>query len=579
MDSVKFVPLLVGLLLAVIMVGAVFVPVVQSSTTQTITTTIENEGSEWLKLGYNEGGDYSFTVGFDGEDNFSVGTQTGEYENLICYADNQRTLFVSGDYWYLLTNGESPSVYQFTDNASVTNASGTLTILDGSETVYTGASPTWAYVPDANGVYGFFTEGGLNLEEGKPKVAVGSYAGVFAYNDTVVSPNGYGDLGLTMSGDYADGEVIWIVAPSELDTLSALPTDTLEPAVIDLDPISIQPIDLGGSDSVGLMAISPGSYTDGDWTFNISGTNATIISYTGNNATNLVVPNTVSNNGNTYQVTRVGSGNPIVENTQLSPNGCTLTLPTNTIYLGNYAFKDCANLTGTVDLSNVNLPSNGGYSIFENTGITEVILKPGVTYESLAFKNTKITNLVIPAGCTFSTSCFANCTELVSIEFPSSWSTTGNGQFAGCTNLKTLKYEGKTSIPYSMFKDCSALDGLVVNSDITSIGDIAFQNCTSMSYLVVAGSPSIGSSSFDNTGIIEVLNLGETEITTTSYGLNADSVQDHVTALGYIAPTSISETEIVPIDSPVAGLMQMLPLIAGVGALLLAVGTMIYTRF
>ena len=53
MDTVKFVPMLVGLLITVVMVGAVFVPVVASSTTQTITTVIENDGAGWLKLGYN----------------------------------------------------------------------------------------------------------------------------------------------------------------------------------------------------------------------------------------------------------------------------------------------------------------------------------------------------------------------------------------------------------------------------------------------------------------------------------------------------------------------------------------------
>jgi len=37
--------------------------------------------------------------------------------------------------------------------------------------------------------------------------------------------------------------------------------------------------------------------------------------------------------------------------------------------------------------------------------------------------------------------------------------------------------------------------------------------------------------------------------------------------------------EVVPIDTPVASLMQILPLLAGVGALLLAVSMMIYTRY
>lgn len=522
-SSVKFVPLLIGLLLAVIMVGAVFVPVVQSSTTQTITTTTENEGAEWLKLGYNEGEDYSFTVGFDGEDNFSVGTQTGEYENLICYADNERTLFVSGDYWYLLTTGETPSVYQFTDTASVTNASGTLTILDGSETVYTGASPTWAYVPDANGVYGFFTEGGLNLEEGKPTVAVGSYAGVFAYNDTVVAPNGYGDLGLTMSGNYADEEVIWAVVPSELDTLSALPTDTLEPAVLDLEPISIQPIDLGGSGSVSLMSVSPsGDYVDGDYTFGSSSQwGWCVYTYTGTDATEINIPTSANINGTIRAIPNIGNfGYQVLTDSALSDSGATLIINNGTTRIQQSAFWNVSKFVG---------------------------------------------DLIIPDS-------------VVAI---------GNTAFSNCSGFDgILKLPDNAGVNFApqMFSGCSGFKGtLVIPKNLTYFGAGAFNNCSGFDSLIYLTSRLPEESSItpalNMAGVKEVLNLGGAELTTTTAGLNADSVQDHVTALGYIAPTSIHETEVVPIDSPVAGLMQMLPLIAGVGALLLAVATMIYTRF
>ena len=490
MDSVKLVPLLVGLLIAVVMVGAVFVPVVQSSTTRTVTTEIENEGAEWLKLGYNQGTDYSFTVGFDGEDNFTVGTQTGEYVDLICYADNERTLFVSGDYWYLLTNGEIPSVHKFTDTASVTNASGTLTILDGSETVYTGASPTWAYVPDANGVYGFFTEGGLNLEEGKPKVAVGSFAGVFAYNDTVVAPNGYGDLGLTMSGDYAEGEVIWEI-PSELDTLSVIPTDTLEPAVLDLEPISLEPIDLGGSGSVGLMAVTPGDYTDDTtnlWTFGIgSGNKAYIVSYLGSGADELIIPTQVTANGNTYPVYAISVNRVILENTQINPD-CKLVIP---------------------------------------EGVTDI-------YES-AFS--QITNLGSP------------------LVLPDS--------------LTTIKKNAFYNVPFA--------GSLVIPENVTELGRNVFKGTDLDSIIILGKITNYQYDSFTNSVNKPVLNLSGSALP--GMGLTPATTQTYVDALGYIAPTLISETEVIPIDSPVAGLMQMLPLIAGIGALFLAVGTMIYTRF
>ena len=568
MDTVKFVPMLVGLLLAVVMVGAVFVPVISSSTTRTVTTEIENEGAGWLALGYNEGTDYSFTVGFETvtveeveTEIFTVGTQTGDYEDMICYADPQRTLFVSGDYWYLLTNGESPSVHKFTDTASVTKSSGTLTILDGSETVYTGASPTWAYVPDANGVYGFFTEGGLNLEGGKPTVAVGSYAGVFAYNNTVVAPNGYGDLGLTMSGNYADGEVTWIVVPSELDSLNLVPIDNFNPSIIDLDPIDIQPIDLGGSGSVGLMAVPTPTYTDGYWGFDLDGTNAKIVSYSGPSG-NIVVPSSVTYNGNSYPVTIFGKGgnnNTVFDSATIQNS--TLTLPDGLISISSTAVYGCSGFTGQLVIPET-VTTIGQVAFRDCSGFTGQLVIP---------ENVQSIGIYAFGGCPGFNSLVINA-PLTSIP---------DNAFSGDTNLvgSLVIPETVTSIGKTAFANTGYTGTLLIPENVQSIGMMAFLN-TGFDSLIVAGSPTINSSGFSQLySVSEVLNLGDTEITRNSYGLTANSVQDHVNALGYVAPTSIHESEVVPIDSPVAGLMQMLPLIAGVGALLLAVGTMIYTRF
>lgn len=537
--------MLVGLLLAVLMVGAVMVPVISSSTTRTTTTTIENEGAGWLALGYEEGTDYVFTVGFETvsvddveTEVFTIGTQTGEFENMICYADADRTLFVSGDYWYLLTVGEPSAVYQFVDTAKVTNASGTLTIEDGSTLVYSGTSPAWAYVPDANGVYGFFTEGGLNLEEGKPKVAVGSYAGVFAYNDTVVAPNGYGDLGLTMSGDYAEGEVIWMLAPSELDALSSIPTDTLEPAVIDLEPISLDPIDLGGSGSVGLMAVPTPTYTDGVWGFDTvfgHDDQARIVSYSGVGG-DIVVPSTVTYGGNTYTVTQFGkgnSGNYVFDNNSIVDS--TLKFPDTLTMIRSYACSSCSHLTG------------------------DLVIPDSVTsIDRNAFASCNFTSLTIPAHLT------ALPQQFIS----------GNYNLSGPLILSDfLVTLGDSAFASTNFDGC-----LVIPETVTSVGATCF-NANEFSSVINLSNATFGTRALDCQSVKEVLNLGESEFTTTSYGLNADSVQDHVNALGYIAPISIHESEVVPIDSPVAGILQMLPLVAGVGVLIFGLGMIAYNRW
>ena len=207
---------IVTILFSVIVVAVVMIPIITEVTQTTTTTNIENDGAGWLRLGYEEGGDFDFDVSSDGS-TLTVGDQSGTYSDMICYADADRTIFVSGENICMLTNGETPAIHKFTDTASVSNTSGTLTINDGSNIVYSGISPSWAYVPDANGDYGFFTEGGLNLEEGLPQVAVGSFAQIFAYNESVVTPEGAGNLDFVMDGNYADDDVVWAVATEETD--------------------------------------------------------------------------------------------------------------------------------------------------------------------------------------------------------------------------------------------------------------------------------------------------------------------------------------------------------------------------
>ena len=501
MDTVKFVPLLMGLLIAVLMVGAVFVPVISSSTTHTVETTTQiNEGAEWLKLGYQETGDYSFNVGFDGDDNFTVGNQNGAYEDLICYADNQRTLFTFGDYLYLVSNGDTPSVHKFTDNANVTNTSGTLTIMDGSNTIYTGASPNWAYVPDTNGAYGFFYDGNLTLDD-KPTVAVGSYANVFAFNDLVVDLNGV-VLDMNKVGNYADGVVTWESPSIDTDSVGTLST---------LDPSIIQPIDFNHDNGVSLMSADPSNGTRiGDLFYTFSGSNATVVGYSSSIdwTTFNTIPDTVENDGVTYTITGIGSS----------------------------AFANCTNLALT------SLPS----------GLTSI-----ATYGFRGCTNLALTSL--PDGMTFlGVNCFENCTNLALTSLPSGLRTISQSSFANCPNLKIISLpENITTISNSCFNGCSGLESIVIQPSITSIS----------------------SNAFTGTNIKEVLNLGEYEVTTTTGGLNADSVQDYIGAIGYIAPVMGIGYEVVPIDTPVASLMQILPLLAGVGALLLAVSMMIYTRY
>ena len=615
-----------------------------TATTQTVTTTeIDNEGEGWLKLGYNQGTDYSFTV--DSETvivdeietkNLNVGDQTGVYGDMICYADPQRTLFVSGDSWYLFTAGTTSSVHKFTDTASVSNASGILTINDGSTVIYSGASPTWAYVPDTDGDYGFFTNGGLNLEDGKPKVAVGDYAGIMIYNGNYVLPVGTTGLYVTMNGDYAEGNVTWTVT-------EPIESDESEPTIVtDSSSSSITPL-------FGFVDPDYGTRI-GDLYYTFSGTNATVIGYSSSIdwGTFNTIPDTVVNGSNTYTVTSIRketfenctdlaltslpSGlTSIGENTFRGctnlaltslPDGMTslgrysfynctslalTSLPDGLTSIGDNAFRNCTNLAltslpsgltslspntfnGCTNLALTSLPSGltsieqGVFSGCTNLALTS--LPSGLTSigSSTFYKCTSLALTSLPSGLTsLSPNTFSGCTNLALTSLPDGITSIGQSVFSGCTNLAlTSLPDGITSIGQQSFEGCTNLALTSLPSGLTSIDSYAFHNCTNLALtslpsgltsirqgafegctnlnsMIILGSPTIGTNVFNNTGIKEVLNLGETVITPTSYGLRADSVRSDIPAIGYIAPVSIHETVIVKDTSLSATLLKLLP--------------------
>lgn len=214
--NTSFYTAIVTILVAIVIIAMVLTPMITATTQKSTQTSIDNDGSGWLKLGYAEGTDFDFTITDDGS-NVTVGEQTGSLGDMIYYADENRVIFSDSDGTYLFTNGDAPTVYRFNGNTSVTNSNGTMTIYDGSAVIATVSSPAWAYYPDSQGVYGFFTNGNLNLLDGEPQVAVGAFAQIFAYNDGFVTPEGAGNLDVVMDGNYADEDVVWVVTLEETD--------------------------------------------------------------------------------------------------------------------------------------------------------------------------------------------------------------------------------------------------------------------------------------------------------------------------------------------------------------------------
>lgn len=370
----------IAVIIAILVIGAIFIPVINHVTSHTETVHVVNDNAELLKLGYKERTDYEVSIEWMGE-TVTIGDQTFDlnvvdFNNMVLYADEYNVIYGDEIQTHLITTKGTPKVYQVAD-ISISNHNGTLTISSGETIYYSGQSPRWAYVPDANGEYATFSEGGLGIPKGMHKVAVGGFAGAFAYNDTIVSTDGT-VLNMKMEGDYSEGEVTWVAKPVS----ATVPTahDDSRTSTTNIDP--------------------PDGIQIGDYYYKFSGREATVIGHINTQTLQTSIPDTVRYNGNTYTVTAIG------DNAFKGTWGCYFTsLPSKLTYIGDNAFEgpgyldisslpsgvayigDNAFYNRTLDrMHQLTLPLNLSYMGYKSLpGLYDVILQSSPTLDEYAF--------------------------------------------------------------------------------------------------------------------------------------------------------------------------------------------------
>lgn len=218
-------------------------------------------------------------------------------------------------------------------------------------------------------------------------------------------------------------------------------------------------------------------------------------------------------------------------------------LPKSIRTLEQYAFGRCINVTGVIDLPNLEGSLSSAFNStkierVENLGsITELGDSGGGPGGSFA-GCTQLVSCVLPETLTkIGRSSFQYCSALESINLPDSLTTIGDLAFSGCSALKldiTNCFKNLTSIGTSTFVNLTGVTG-VVNmpicesisgfqgtkvtgigdiSSATRIGDNAFYNCEDLAYDVVnlpKTITSIGAYAFKGctkvTGVIDLPNL------------------------------------------------------------------------
>ena len=592
----------IACMVAIILVGSVLAPVINTTTTTTIK--VDNDGAVGLRMEKITTG--NFTITFDEVDGEFTATNGSDAQIIddvcIFYADNNVAVWLDDSSVRMVGVDADNKTFNavLSDSAAITitKSSEGVNITDGTVDK-TFPVPSWSFVPKSTGAYGFFLNETEVNTAGMDTLFVGSFAGVDCYNGI----NTY-DLPIvldkTASGSTLSGAK-WIKAAAEPEELNP---DDLH--IIPLDPEIITPIEIPDAS---LMAIPTPTYTDGDWGYDVVEGNAKIVSYSGTGG-NVTIPSTVGG----YTVVQVGKdsttgtgSNYLMNNSQLTTD-TTLTFPASVQIIGAGAFSNSlTNLKGVVLPDGVSI----GRTAFFNTGLTTINIPDNAIVYGYAFQSCQATSLNIGNNVKFAEgSTFKSCMYLdgtVNIPSTTTFGTTG-GIFEGCSNIDNfifpddlipcyslgtffyncsgwvknnlIIYDGVETVGYETFYNCRSITGkLIIPNSVKNISSEAFYNCRGFDTLIsfMDSDSVIGTNPFRNTNSLKtILNFGTLELTTTSYGLNADVVQDNIPALGYLAVAQYNET--VHDEGPMAAMFAVIPLIMVIAILMFAVGFAIYRR-
>ena len=211
---------------------------------------------------------------------------------------------------------------------------------------------------------------------------------------------------------------------------------------------------------------------------------------------NIVIPDSVSYDGETYRVASIGDN---------AFDGCrsltSIELPEGLTSIEDYAFYRCTGLTA------IELPAGltriGGSAFYGCTGLTAIELPAGLeTINPFVFSDCSgLTAIELPAGLeSIGDWVFSGCGSLNSIDLPAGLTSIGDYAFYGCTGLTAIELpEALTSIGDYAFAGCISLTSIDLPAGVTSIGDWVFSNCGSLNSIdLPAGLTSLGAYVFSN---------------------------------------------------------------------------------